>query len=120
MLLHANLGSGKEQTPVALVAIGGRCLHAVHLSITSDHLPLLSSWNTTAMLVGSIGWSAKPGDTVKKGAEAGWFAYGGSTLITVFPSRAVCGLKFDDDLVKTSEEAMEMAVQVGDRIGVVQ
>ena len=72
------------------------------------------------MLVGSIGWSAKPGDAVKKGVEAGWFAYGGSTLITVFPSRAACGLRFDDDLVKTSEETMEMAVQVGNRIGVVQ
>ena len=72
------------------------------------------------MLVGSIGWSAKPGDTVKKGTEAGWFAYGGSTLITVFPARTMCGLKVDDDLVKTSEEAMEMAVQVGNRIGVVQ
>ncbi|GHJ89750.1 hypothetical protein NliqN6_6152 [Naganishia liquefaciens] len=95
MLLNADLGPEKEQTPVALVAIG-------------------------AMLVGSIGWSAKPGDAVKKGAEAGWFAYGGSTLITVFPSRAACGLRFDDDLVKTSEETMEMAVQVGNRIGVVQ
>lgn len=72
------------------------------------------------MLVGSIGWSAKPGDHVQKGAEAGWFAYGGSTLITVFPSRSACGVRFDDDLMAASEGGMEMAVQVGNRIGVVQ
>lgn len=72
------------------------------------------------MLVGSIGWSKKPGDLLQKGAEAGWFAYGGSTLITVFPSRAVCGVRFDDDLIETSEAGMEVAVQVGNRIGVGQ
>jgi hypothetical protein len=27
----------------------------------------------TAMLVGSIGWSKKPGDKVAKGEELGWF-----------------------------------------------
>lgn len=72
------------------------------------------------MLVGSIGWSKKPGETVQKGAEIGWFAYGGSTLICVFPSRAVSGVRFDDDLIQTSEQSMEMAVQVGKRIAVVQ
>ncbi|KAI5450377.1 hypothetical protein NCC49_003159 [Naganishia albida] len=95
MLLNANLGPGRERTPVALVAIG-------------------------AMLVGSIGWSKKVGETVQKGAEIGWFAYGGSTLICVFPSSAVSGVRFDDDLIRTSEQSMEMAVQVGNRIAVVQ
>lgn len=95
LLLHANLGPGREQVPVALVAIG-------------------------AMLVGSIGWSKKPGDTVTKGAEAGWFAYGGSTMIVVLPSRAVSGVKFDDDLIQTSEKGMETIVRVGNRIAVVE
>ncbi|KAJ9118162.1 hypothetical protein QFC22_004066 [Naganishia vaughanmartiniae] len=91
MLLHANLGPGREQVPIALVAIGG-----------------------------NIGWSKKPGDTVAKGAEAGWFAYGGSTLIVVLPSRAVCGVRFDDDLIQTSEKGMETIVRVGDRVATVQ
>jgi phosphatidylserine decarboxylase len=73
-----------------------------------------------AMLVGSIGWSKKPGDTVTKGAEAGWFAYGGSTMIVVLPSRAVSGVKFDDDLIQTSEKGMETIVRVGNRIAVVE
>lgn len=39
-----------------------------------------------ALLVGAIGWSKKVGDKVDKGEELGWFAYGGSTVVTVFPA----------------------------------
>ena len=56
-LTHAASGS-----PVAYVAIG-------------------------AMLVGSIAWTAggKKGTTVKRGEELGYFAYGGSTIVALFP-----------------------------------
>ena len=56
-LTHAASGS-----PVAYVAIG-------------------------AMLVGSIVWTAggKKGTTVKRGEELGYFAYGGSTIVALFP-----------------------------------
>jgi phosphatidylserine decarboxylase len=89
-LLHADLGPGKEATPVAFVAIG-------------------------AMLVGSIGWSKKPGEMVIKGEELGWFQYGGSTTIVVVPRAA--GVFFDDDLLATSEKMMETLVRVGMEIG---
>ncbi|KIR60414.1 phosphatidylserine decarboxylase [Cryptococcus bacillisporus CA1280] len=90
MLIHANLGSGRESVPIAFVAIG-------------------------AMLVGSIGWSKKPGDKVCKGEELGWFQYGGSTSITVFPKSA--GIEFDSDLVENSKKQMETLVRVGMEIG---
>ncbi|KAE8540401.1 phosphatidylserine decarboxylase [Cryptococcus gattii VGV] len=90
MLIHANLGSGRESVPIAFVAIG-------------------------AMLVGSIGWSKKPGDKVCKGEELGWFQYGGSTTITVFPKSA--GVEFDSDLVENSKKKMETLVRVGMEIG---
>ncbi|OCF59180.1 phosphatidylserine decarboxylase [Kwoniella mangroviensis CBS 10435] len=93
MLIHANFGPGRESVPIAFVAIG-------------------------AMLVGSIGWSKKPGDKVVKGEELGWFQYGGSTTITVFPSKS--GVAFDDDLVRNSENGMETLVMVGMEIGKVQ
>lgn len=48
MLINANVGANRPAVPVALVAVG-------------------------AMLVGSIGWSKKPGDKVAKGEELGWF-----------------------------------------------
>ncbi|ORX36174.1 phosphatidylserine decarboxylase-domain-containing protein [Kockovaella imperatae] len=90
MLIHANLGPGREQVPVVLVAVG-------------------------AMLVGSIGWSKKPGDKIAKGEDMGWFQYGGSTVICVFPSAT--GITFDEDLVTHSKASMETLVRVGMEMG---
>lgn len=42
-----------------------------------------------AMLVGSVNWTRKPGEEIKKGEELGYFAYGGSTVIAVFPTGLV-------------------------------
>lgn len=39
-----------------------------------------------AMLVGSVNWTRKAGEEIKKGEELGYFAYGGSTVIAVFPT----------------------------------
>jgi phosphatidylserine decarboxylase len=89
MLLHADVGLG-ARVPLAFVAIG-------------------------AMLVGSILWSKKPGERVRKGEELGWFQYGGSTCVLVVPHSS--GLKFDEDLVKTSQKRMETLVQVGTSMG---
>ena len=33
-----------------------------------------------AMLVGSINWTKKVGDTVERGEELGYYGYGGSTV----------------------------------------
>lgn len=95
MLVSANLGPGREQVPLAFVAIG-------------------------AMLVGSIGWSKKPGESVKKGEELGWFQYGGSTVILVSPSQDQTGLQFDADLVSNSEKSTETVVTMGTQIGTLQ
>ncbi|KAK4685590.1 phosphatidylserine decarboxylase, partial [Tremellales sp. Uapishka_1] len=86
MLIHANFGPGRESLPVAFVAVG-------------------------AMLVGSIGWSKKPGDKVAKGEELGWFQYGGSTTICVFPSKA--NVQFDGDILDNSAKSIETLVRVG-------
>lgn len=53
--------------------------------------------------------SKKPGDTIKKGEELGWFQYGGSTVVVVVPTS--CGIQFDKDLLETSEKAMETLVR---------
>jgi phosphatidylserine decarboxylase len=70
------------------------------------------------MLVGSIGWSVKPGDRVRKAQELGWFQYGGSTIILVMPGDL--GIRFDPDLVKNSEATMETVVRVGNRMAEVK
>ncbi|KAI0827618.1 phosphatidylserine decarboxylase-domain-containing protein [Trametes gibbosa] len=81
----------QSNTPVAFVAIG-------------------------AMLVGSIKWTAggQKGATVKRGDELGYFAYGGSTIVVLFPKGLI---RFDDDLVKNSAVPVETLVKVGDSLG---
>ncbi|KAJ4470099.1 phosphatidylserine decarboxylase-domain-containing protein [Lentinula aciculospora] len=69
-----------------------------------------------ALLVGSIVWTkgAEKGTEVKRGEELGYFAYGGSTVIALFPKGVV---EFDQDLVKNSEEPIETLVKVGSSLG---
>ncbi|KAH9941437.1 phosphatidylserine decarboxylase-domain-containing protein [Amylocystis lapponica] len=78
-------------TPVAFVAIG-------------------------AMMVGSITWTggAQQGATVARGDELGYFSYGGSTVVALFPSGFV---EFDADLVEISNKTLETLVKVGSSIG---
>ncbi|KAF8495094.1 phosphatidylserine decarboxylase-domain-containing protein [Hysterangium stoloniferum] len=66
-----------------------------------------------ALLVGSIHFTVKKGDKVKKGEELGYFAYGGSTVITVFPERMI---KFDGDLVEASKKPIETLMKVWDML----
>lgn len=65
--------------------------------------------------VGSIQQSFVPGRTVVKGDEKGLFAFGGSCVITVFQNRRI---RFDDDIVASSEQHMETYAKMGDRLGV--
>ncbi len=70
-----------------------------------------------AMLVGSIAWTnASQGATVQRGDESGYFAYGGSHHILVFPPEAK--VQWDQDLLENSKNRLETMVRVGDRIGV--
>ncbi|KAG8775981.1 hypothetical protein FRC12_001159 [Ceratobasidium sp. 428] len=67
------------------------------------------------MLVGSVNWSnPAEGTKVAKGEDIGWFQYGGSTVIAVFPGERI---KWDDDLVAASEQGTEVLVRVGEKIG---
>ncbi|KAF7308811.1 hypothetical protein MKEN_01080700 [Mycena kentingensis (nom. inval.)] len=69
-----------------------------------------------ALLVGSVVWThgSEDGAAVKKGDEIGYFAYGGSTVVVVFP-RGVA--EFDADLVENSLRPLETLVKVGESIG---
>ncbi|KAJ7449678.1 phosphatidylserine decarboxylase-domain-containing protein [Mycena latifolia] len=69
-----------------------------------------------ALLVGSIAWTngGEPGKAVKKGDELGYFAYGGSTVVAVFPKGVI---EFDADLVANSMVPVETLVKVGNSLG---
>jgi phosphatidylserine decarboxylase len=67
-----------------------------------------------ALLVGAITWIKSQGEACKKGEPQGYFAYGGSTVIALFPKGSV---EWDSDLLTNSMAALETKVAVGNRIG---
>ncbi|KJE90710.1 C2 domain-containing protein [Capsaspora owczarzaki ATCC 30864] len=67
-----------------------------------------------ATLVGSIAITRHLGETVKRGEEFGYFAFGGSTLVLLFePGRII----FDEDLMANSGRPVETLVRVGTSFG---
>ncbi len=66
-----------------------------------------------ATCVGTIRQTYQPGSHVQKGAEKGYFAFGGSSTITLFEPGTV---KLSDDLVENSGKQMELFAKVGDRM----
>ncbi|KAG2202761.1 hypothetical protein INT47_004785 [Mucor saturninus] len=68
-----------------------------------------------ALLVGSIVMThAEPQKELEKGQEMGYFQYGGSTVIVVFPKDTVA---WDEDLLDNSNKSIETLVQMGEKIG---
>ena len=64
--------------------------------------------------VGSITQSFVPGRTMAKGDEKGLFAFGGSCVITLFQRGRI---RFDTDLLSSSEQHVELYAKMGDRLG---
>lgn len=64
--------------------------------------------------VGSIQQNFTPGQPVKKGDEKGYFAFGGSSIITLFePGR----VRLADDLIGHSAQQTELFATMGSRLG---
>ncbi|XP_031114409.1 phosphatidylserine decarboxylase proenzyme 2-like [Ipomoea triloba] len=68
-----------------------------------------------ATMVGSITFSKKEGDYVRKGEEFGYFSFGGSTVICIFEKGS---LRIDKDLLENSAKSLETLVSVGMQLGV--
>lgn len=67
-----------------------------------------------ALMVGSIVTTAEPGRHVRRMDEIGYFAFGGSTVIVLFPAGSV---RFDDDLQANSRIPIETLVFMGNSLG---
>ena len=63
-----------------------------------------------ATCVGTIQQTFRPGQPVEKGAEKGYFAFGGSSTITIFEPGAVI---LADDLLENSAKQTELYARVG-------
>ncbi|KAK7331683.1 hypothetical protein VNO80_28420 [Phaseolus coccineus] len=68
-----------------------------------------------ATMVGSITFTKKKGEYVKKGDEFGYFSFGGSTVICVFEKDSIA---IDEDLLANSTRSLETLVSLGMRLGV--
>jgi len=68
-----------------------------------------------ATMVGSITFTKKKGDYVRKGDEFGYFSFGGSTVICVFEKDSI---EIDEDLLANSARSLETLVAVGMTLGV--
>ncbi|MCF7674393.1 MAG: phosphatidylserine decarboxylase [Akkermansiaceae bacterium] len=67
-----------------------------------------------ATCVGSIRQTYTPGRPVTKGAEKGYFAFGGSSTLTLFEPGAI---RLEDDLLDHSARQTELYARVGTRMG---
>lgn len=67
-----------------------------------------------ATCVGTIEQTYTPGIPVVKGAEKGYFAFGGSSTITIFEPGKI---RLEKDLVENSAKQMELYARIGTRMG---
>jgi phosphatidylserine decarboxylase len=69
-----------------------------------------------ATMVGSIAFTekGKVGESLKRGDEIGYFAFGGSTVLILFQKGKIA---FDSDLLANSKKPIETLVQMGNHIG---
>lgn len=67
-----------------------------------------------AMMVGSIMMTCEQGQNLNRLDEIGYFAFGGSTIVLVFPPGVN---QFDQDLLDNSQECLETLVRVGQTLG---
>ena len=67
-----------------------------------------------ATCVGSFAYTFAPGVAMAKGAEKGFFKFGGSSTITLFEKGR---LRLDDDLVENSRQGRELYARMGEQMG---
>lgn len=83
--------------------------------IKTDTIGTVLMLEIGATCVGSIKQTYQSGSPIEKGDEKGYFAFGGSSTITVFEPGKV---KLSADLLKNSAQQIETYARIGDEMGV--
>jgi phosphatidylserine decarboxylase len=68
-----------------------------------------------ATMVGSIIHTYDPDKKINKGAEMGYFAFGGSTIVIFLEKNY---FKIDVDLLNNTQKGFETSVKMGERIAI--
>ena len=83
-------------------------------AIESPSLGQVQFVDIGATMVGSIRQTYTPGETVAKGEEKGYFAFGGSSVAVLFEKGRV---EFDADLLENTVNGFETYARVSERMG---
>ncbi len=67
-----------------------------------------------ATMVGSIFHTYQPDQAIEKGAEMGYFSFGGSSLLMLIEDSAI---SIDSDLLENTRNGFETSVKMGEQIG---
>ena len=82
--------------------------------IASDQFGLVVMLEVGATCVGSFDYTFTPGERVEKGAEKGFFKFGGSSTVTLFERGCI---QLAEDLLDCSRKGIELYARMGDRLG---
>ena len=82
--------------------------------IESEKFGLVLMLEVGATCVGSFDYTYSPGTRVEKGAEKGFFKFGGSSTITLFERGRI---QIAPDLLDYSARGIELYARMGDRMG---
>jgi len=82
--------------------------------IESEQFGTVVMLEVGATCVGSFDYTFTPGERVEKGAEKGFFKFGGSSTVTLFERGRI---QLADDLVSYSQQGIELYARMGDRLG---
>lgn len=83
-------------------------------SINTEFFGQLLYIDVGATCVGSIHQTYKPGTLCSKGDEKGFFSFGGSSLILLFPENTI---QFDGDLLEATQQGIEIRCLMGQSMG---
>ena len=82
--------------------------------IESDPFGLVVMLEVGATCVGSFDYTFTPGERVAKGAEKGFFKFGGSSTVTLFERGRI---RLAEDLINCSRKGIELYARMGDWLG---
>ena len=81
--------------------------------LQNEHIGKIAQFLVGATCVGSVHLTAQKNSHVKKGQEYGYFSFGGSCVITVFPRHSV---QFNQDIMEWSAKGIETYARMGEPV----
>lgn len=88
--------------------------HRIMEVVNSRHGRPVCLLDVGATNVGSIQYGEMLPKYAEKGSHRGWFEFGGSSVVTLFPAGAV---RLSDDLRESTERGVELYARTGDVMG---